>query len=136
MSTTAVYEDFLHRLEYDFEVDKGNDAIDILLETRWGEEYTIALVPARHAYRLFVSPLVEIGEGCDVEVLYRRLLEISDQTRYVKMTLDSDGDITIAAEGFTRLDKFGQFRRRLEEIVAAIDKYGHEISDLAQNDLF
>lgn len=131
-----VFQDYLDRLDYDFEVDGENDAIDILTETRNGAEYAVTLVTGKRVYSLFVSPLVVPDEECDTEKLYRRLLELSDQLTYIKLSLDSDGDVKIAAQGFSRLDAFGQFRRRLEALTAAIDEHSAEIADLAGGELF
>lgn len=131
-----VFQDYLDRLDYDFEVDEDNDAIDILTETRGGDEYAVTLIVGRRVYSLFVSPLVTPGEDCDNEKLYKKLLEISDGTNYIKLSLDSDGDVKLAAQGFSRLDAFGQFRRRLESLVNAIEEHGSEIAELAGGELF
>ncbi len=131
-----VFQDYVDRLDYDFEVDDKMDAIDILTETKGGTEYAVTLIAGKRAYSLFVSPLVTPGDDADLAKLYGRLLELSDELKYVKLSLDSDGDVKIAAEGFSRLDAFGQFRRRLEALTKAIDEYGQEIADLAEAELF
>lgn len=133
--STDVFEDYLERLEFEFDVDNENSAIDIHAETQDGHAVVVTLVITRSAYTLFVSPFVEYGEDYDDEELHRRLLELSDRNRYVKLSLDGDGDIKLSAEGFSRLDAFGQFRRRLEAIVNTLDKYGQEIADLADGEL-
>lgn len=133
--STDVFEDYLKRLEYDYDVDDENSAIDIHVETQNGHAFIVTLVTTRSAYTLFVSPLVEFGDNYDEEELYRRLLELSDLSRSIKLSLDGDGDIKLSAEGFSRLDAFGQFRRRLEAIVKTVDRYGEEIAKLADGEL-
>jgi hypothetical protein len=131
-----VFQDYLDRLDFDFEVDSENDAIDIMTETKSGTEYAVTLIAGNRVYSLFVSPLVVPGESCDTGKLHQKLLELSEQLTYVKLSLDADGDIKIAAQGFTRLDAFGQFRRRLEALTAAIDEHGADLAALAGGDLF
>jgi hypothetical protein len=126
---------YLERLEHDFEVDEENAAIDIRVETSWGHAYTVSLVEARTAYSLFVAPLLELGDHADTEALHRRLLELSDDCRYVKFGLDADGDVKLSAEGFARLDALGQFRRRLDAILAAVEEHGRELASLADGRL-
>lgn len=133
--STDVFEDYLERLEYEYEVDAENGAVDIHAETQDGHAFIVTLVSTRSAYTLFVSPLVEYGDAYEENELFRRLLELSDRSRYAKFSLDGDGDIKLSAEGFSRLDAFGQFRRRLEAIVKTLDNYGHEIADLADGEL-
>ncbi len=128
---TEPFEDYLDRIGYDFDLDEDNDAIDIQLETSWGHPYTVHLVVGRTTYSLSVSPLLEMGENADTEALYRRLLELSDECRYVKFTLDGDGDVKILIEGFSRLDAFGQFRRRLEALMVAIGEHTKGLVKLA-----
>ncbi len=131
-----VFQDYLDRLDYDFEVDEDNDAIDILTETRGGEEYAVTLIVGRRVYSLFVSPLVTPAEDCDREKLFQKLLELSDGINYIKLSLDSDGDVKLAAQGFSRLDAFGQFRKRLQSLVGAVEEHGSEIAELAEGELF
>ncbi len=133
--TIEAFEDYLDQLGYDFDVDEDNDAIDIVVETSAEDELTITLVQARAAYTLFVSPLIDIGDEPDLGALHSRLLELNDTCRYVKFSLDADGDIKIAAEGFSRLDAYGQFRRRLEAIIGAVDDFGDELAKLADGSL-
>lgn len=133
--STDVFEDYLERMDMEFDVDEENKAIDIHAETKEGVEYAITLISARSAYTLFVSPLVEVGEGCDLQALHQRLLELNDSCRNVKLCIDDDGDIKIAAEGFARLDSFGQFRRRVGAVIKTIDRYGEEIAELADSEL-
>jgi hypothetical protein len=130
-----VFEEYLERLDFDYEVDEDDEAIDIRLETEWEHEYTVTLVEAGPRYVLFVSPLVELGDDPDEEELYRRLLELSDECRHVKFSVDGDGDVKVSAEGFARLDAFGQFRRRLDALMAAIDDFAQEIAELADGEL-
>jgi hypothetical protein len=80
--------------------------------------------------------LVTPSEDANVSKLYQRLLELSDELKYVKLSLDSDGDVKIAAEGFARLDAFGQFRRRIEALTTAVEEHGQAIADLAEAELF
>lgn len=134
--STGVFEDYLQRLEMDYEVDEGNDAIDIFTTTADGLEYTITLVAGRTGYSLFVSPLISFGDEPDEENLHRRMLELSETSRHVKLSLDADGDVKIACEGFSRLDAFGQFRRRLKALMGAIDEHGPALADLADGELF
>jgi len=131
-----VFQDYLDRLDQDFEIDEENDAVDIISETKGGAEYAVTLIAGRRAYSLFVSPLVTPAKGCDQAKLFQRLLELTDELQYIKLSLDSDGDVKIAAEGFSRLDAFGQFRRRLEALQAAIEAHGVEVAELAQGELF
>jgi hypothetical protein len=126
------FREYLDRLDYAYEEDPENSAIDIELETREGDEYTVTLVAARRSYTLFVSPLAEVDDSCATEELYRRLLELADQCRYVTFSIDADGDIKLATEGFSRLDGFRQFRRRMEAIEWTLENHGPEILDLAQ----
>jgi hypothetical protein len=126
-----VFKDYLERLELDFTLDEENDAIDIAASTAAGVDYTIALVAGRTAYSLFVSPLVAVAPGADLVRLYARLLELNDERRFVRFSLDADGDVKVAAEGFARLDAFGQFRRRVRALTAAVDAHGEELAELA-----
>jgi len=133
--STDVFEDYLNRMEYEYEVDEENSAIDISAETADGYAFTVTLVTTRTAYSLFVCPLVELGKRFEKRALYQRLLEISDRVRHVKLSVDADGDVKLAAEGFSRLDAYGQFRRRLEAVVATVEDYGQEIAELAGGEL-
>jgi hypothetical protein len=133
--STAVFEDYLGRMSLDFDVDEENQAIDIHAVTQSGVEYVVTLISARSAYTLFVSPLIELGDECDIGSLYKRLLQLNDLCRSVKLSLDDDGDVKISSEGFSRLDSFGQFRRRVEALMKTIDRYGQELADLGDGEL-
>ena len=133
--SVEVFEEYLDRLAVDFEVDDENDAIDLRLETSWGHPYLATLVETRTRYVLYVSPLVVLGAAPDLPALHRRMLELADASRHVKLALDLDGDVKVAVEGFTRLDGYGQLRRRFEALTAFVEEHGRELAEIADGDL-
>lgn len=125
------FEEYLERLEVDCEEVEGGDGLDLTLETSWGHTFVASLVVMKARYALFVSPLVVPGKSPDLPALHRRMLELNDERRHVKLSLDADGDVKVTAEGFTRLDGYGQFRRRLDALLKLVDDHGRELAELA-----